>query len=470
MLVGSPYGIVRVPRVGGFVQFIRVPADASEVKQIAKLSHGRFYVGPRTADLKPVLAQLKSRIGKTPKKEELSFAFGLGALGFLLAGAVALLDLAAEGSVKRLLVLCGAGRCRRRHRRGGAGAAARLRRADDLQSRRRPVGRRAGAGAARPGRDRSVAARLPRRLRRRPRRPRCEPLGAGQVPGPDGQPRQPRNHDAERHRLSRHLGRVPGRTSSFIPFIGCIPAEGGPRTPTGVGSIARPEQLGTGPIIRIVRSVEVRQPRVRAGLACKKGQRLVDWTASLGIYTALHPTPRQLAKVHLTTKLIKEHVWITASRSDLAAEDPGPGADPRPLHREVSDMRFEWPIALVALALIPLALAAYVLVERRRARYAIRFTNLDVLASVLPKSGTAQKRRFIPPLVFALAVGVALIGIARPAVARNVPREQATVVIVIDTSGSMVANDVEPNRDSSPRRRRCGSSSASFLAVFASGW
>jgi hypothetical protein len=35
-----------------------------------------------------VLSQLKSRIGKTPKKEELSFAFGLGALGFLLAGAV----------------------------------------------------------------------------------------------------------------------------------------------------------------------------------------------------------------------------------------------------------------------------------------------------------------------------------------------------------------------------------------------
>ena len=93
---------------------------------------------------------------------------------------------------------------------------------------------------------------------------------------------------------------LPGHTSSFIPFIGCIPAEGGPRTPTGVGRVARPEQLGTGPIIRIVRTVEVRQPRVRAGQACERGQRLVDWTASMGIYTALHPTPRQLAKVHLT--------------------------------------------------------------------------------------------------------------------------------------------------------------------------
>ena len=115
---------------------------------------------------------------------------------------------------------------------------------------------------------------------------------------------------------------LPGHTSSFIPFIGCIPAEGGPRTPTGVGRVARPEQLGTGPIIRIVRPVEVRRRRVRAGLACQKGQRLVDWTASMGIYTALHPTPRQLAKVHLTTELIKEHVWITATRSDLARTIP----------------------------------------------------------------------------------------------------------------------------------------------------
>jgi hypothetical protein len=108
-----------------------------------------------------------------------------------------------------------------------------------------------------------------------------------------------------------------GRPSSFIPFIGCIPAEGGPRTPTGVGSAARPEQLGQGPITRVVRVVEVRQPRVRAGLACKPGLRLVDSQASIGIYTALHPSPRQLAKVHLETQLIKEHLWITVTRRGL---------------------------------------------------------------------------------------------------------------------------------------------------------
>jgi hypothetical protein len=121
--------------------------------------------------------------------------------------------------------------------------------------------------------------------------------------------------------LATSVGR-PGQTSSFIPFIGCIPAEGGPRTPTGVGSVQRPEQLGTGPIIRIVRPVEVRQARVRAGLACRRGQRLIDWAASIGIYTALHPTKSQLAKVHVTTQLIADHVWITATRSNLSPRIP----------------------------------------------------------------------------------------------------------------------------------------------------
>ncbi len=87
VVVGTPYGIVRIPRIGGFVQFIRVPADPSEVKTIARLSHGHFYVGPRTADLTPVYKDLKSRVGTTHKQSELAYAFGAGAIGFLLAGA-----------------------------------------------------------------------------------------------------------------------------------------------------------------------------------------------------------------------------------------------------------------------------------------------------------------------------------------------------------------------------------------------
>ena len=69
-----------------------------------------------------------------------------------------------------------------------------------------------------------------------------------------------------------------------------------------------------------------------------------------------------------------------------------------------------------------------------------------MLASVLPAGGTAPRRRFIPPALFALALAAALVGVARPAVARSIPREQATVILVIDTSGSMRANDVKPTR------------------------
>lgn len=107
-------------------------------------------------------------------------------------------------------------------------------------------------------------------------------------------------------------------------------------------------------------------------------------------------------------------------------------------------MRFDWPVALAGVALVPVAAAAYVLVERRRARFALRFTNLDVLASVVP--ARAPRRRFIPPALFGLALMVAIVAVARPEVPRSVQRKQATVVLVIDTSGSMVANDVQPSR------------------------
>jgi Ca-activated chloride channel family protein len=88
VVVGTPYGIIRhSTAVGGFTQFIRVPADPSEMKQIAKYTRGNFYVGPRTADLSTVYRNLKSRVGTVQKREELTFAFAIGAVVFLLAGA-----------------------------------------------------------------------------------------------------------------------------------------------------------------------------------------------------------------------------------------------------------------------------------------------------------------------------------------------------------------------------------------------
>ena len=131
----------------------------------------------------------------------------------------------------------------------------------------------------------------------------------------------------------------PGRTSSFIPFIGCIPAEGGPRTPTGVGSIARPEQLGTGPIIRIVRTVEVRQragprrPRLPEGAAPGRLDRLAG---------DLHGAPSDPAAAREGARDDEADQGTRLDHGEPQRprhEDPGPGADPRPLHSEVSEMR-----------------------------------------------------------------------------------------------------------------------------------
>jgi Ca-activated chloride channel family protein len=104
---------------------------------------------------------------------------------------------------------------------------------------------------------------------------------------------------------------------------------------------------------------------------------------------------------------------------------------------------FERPLLLLTLLAVPLAVALYVLAERRRMRYAIRFTNLDVLAGV---AGDRYRRRFVPLALFLLALAALCIGMARPQHTTLVPRDRATVILVIDVSRSMQAKDVKPSR------------------------
>jgi Ca-activated chloride channel family protein len=106
-------------------------------------------------------------------------------------------------------------------------------------------------------------------------------------------------------------------------------------------------------------------------------------------------------------------------------------------------MSFAHPVLLLTLLVVPLAIGLYALAERRRMRYAIRFTNLELLASV---AGGRSWRRYVPPLVFVLALGTLCLAVARPQVKTRVPSEQATVILVVDASGSMQASDVKPTR------------------------
>ena len=107
-------------------------------------------------------------------------------------------------------------------------------------------------------------------------------------------------------------------------------------------------------------------------------------------------------------------------------------------------MKFLWPVAFTGLALIPLAVLGYILLQHRRHRYAVRFTNLDLLANLVDK--TPRWRRHIPPALFLTALSTLIVGVARPQATITTAREQATVVLTTDTSGSMGANDVGPTR------------------------
>jgi Ca-activated chloride channel family protein len=107
-------------------------------------------------------------------------------------------------------------------------------------------------------------------------------------------------------------------------------------------------------------------------------------------------------------------------------------------------MSFQWPFLLPLLAIVPLAVAGYVALERRRARYAVRFTNLDVLAEVVDER--RAWRRWLPPVLFFMALAVALLALTRPEVTVAAHREKASVILTIDSSGSMLAKDVPPTR------------------------
>jgi Ca-activated chloride channel family protein len=107
-------------------------------------------------------------------------------------------------------------------------------------------------------------------------------------------------------------------------------------------------------------------------------------------------------------------------------------------------MSFAAPMFLWSLMLVPLALALYVLAQRRRVRYAARFTNLDLLANVVDAS--PGRRRHLPAVFAIAALAALLVGLARPQMTVAVARDEANVVLAMDVSGSMMATDVSPSR------------------------
>ncbi len=113
-------------------------------------------------------------------------------------------------------------------------------------------------------------------------------------------------------------------------------------------------------------------------------------------------------------------------------------------------MTFTDPLLLLGLLIVPAALIAYGLIQRRRSRYAVRFTNVDLLGNLVPR--TPAWRRHVPPALYLVAMAALVLALARPSMAIQVPREEATIILTMDVSGSMMATDVSPTRLAAAQR------------------
>ena len=107
-------------------------------------------------------------------------------------------------------------------------------------------------------------------------------------------------------------------------------------------------------------------------------------------------------------------------------------------------MNFLWPEAFWLLALLPLLLLTYVWLLRRKRKSAVRYANLGMIKEAM---GAGSKiRRHVPPALFFLALAALFVAMARPTATVTLPTQKQTIIMALDSSGSMRAKDVEPNR------------------------
>src|ERR1700736_1227152 len=106
-------------------------------------------------------------------------------------------------------------------------------------------------------------------------------------------------------------------------------------------------------------------------------------------------------------------------------------------------MSFIWPGMLVLVALLPLLIALYLAQQWRRRQAVARYSSFGLL----PAAGRgAGLRRHVPPVLFLAGLAILLVSLARPQAVLAPPREEGTVILAFDVSGSMAADDIKPTR------------------------
>jgi Ca-activated chloride channel family protein len=107
-------------------------------------------------------------------------------------------------------------------------------------------------------------------------------------------------------------------------------------------------------------------------------------------------------------------------------------------------MSFIWPALLLALFAVPLLVFLYFQLQRRRRRFAARYGSLGLVHDAIGKG--IGFRRHIPALIFLAGITVLIFSLARPQATIDLPKNEGTVVLTFDVSGSMAAKDFQPTR------------------------
>lgn len=107
-------------------------------------------------------------------------------------------------------------------------------------------------------------------------------------------------------------------------------------------------------------------------------------------------------------------------------------------------MTLLWPGFLLLLLLLPLVVAAYLWILRRRQPVAVRYSSLSLVYDAAPR--TSRLRRHLPFALFVLAMASLILALVRPAAVISVPAGSTSILLTLDVSGSMCSSDIPPNR------------------------
>ena len=252
------------------------------------------------------------------------------------------------------------------------------------------------------------------------------------------------------NRSAVFVARTTRSLASFRPLLGCIPASGGGgRARTSYEPKRKLTAAAPGPVvdatIRRVKNLRLKDaPSERATYACLARR------AAARVFERRRLPPEQAACAQRARlRSCDAAAGGQPRRRQCALRDheatgcPRRAADPRDL-RPRAELSFATPWLLLGLLLLPLLVLAYRRLERRPSSTpsATRTSMCSRASSAARAPGAATRGLAL----FLLALATLLVGFARPSMMRLADREEATIVLVIDVSGSMQAEDVPPTR------------------------